>query len=97
MDSQTKYLIDQYHLSDDVKWDQVDSLIPYYKLVEYMDNFLIHLKSDHEVPGKVYAKLLGIGQWIRENKIITTKQHRYVTLAIIGYWHEIEDEYRYYL
>lgn len=97
MKTETKYLIDQYHLSDNITWHQINTLIPKNQLVYHIDEFLSNLKGNHELPGKIHFKLQDIGHWIRQHEIVTPKQHRFVTLAIIGYWNELKDEYRHYI
>lgn len=97
MNTDTKYLIESYHLNDEVTWDQIDTLIPKYQLVDHIDYFLTNLKANHQLPGKIYEKLSGIGNWYREKEFVTPKQHRFATLTIIAYWYELENQYRYYI
>lgn len=96
MKSHTKYLLDDYNLSDSINWNQVDNLIPKNQIVEHIDEFLSNLKSDHELPGSVYFKLLGIGDWYRQRGFVTQRQHRYVVLAMVAYWNEVEQNFKQY-
>jgi hypothetical protein len=96
MKSQTKYLLDDYNLSDSITWNQVDNLIPKDQILQHIDEFLLNLKSNHQLPGSVYMKLISIGDWYRQHGFITQRQYRYVTLAIVSYWNEVREDFRQY-
>ena len=85
------YKIETISLRDEWNWNEVNEIFSnYLEVINAIDYFLSHLTTNHQVPGKVYHKLIGIGDNIREHKSFTDKQSRYVTLALAGYWTEVD-------
>jgi hypothetical protein len=96
MKSKTLSQIDQLHHkyrldNSELDWNQIDTVFQNnYELVLGIDYFLNHLLENHQVPGKVWDQLLGICDWLEDHNFLTTKQTRYATLAIIGYWDQVD-------
>ena len=79
---------------DDISLNEVDEVFKgYHEVIEAVDYFIKTLKKEHEVPGLVYNKLLGIAHWAREHNTVTLKQKRYVTAALASYWNERDITY----
>lgn len=84
------YKIEYISLRDEWTWEGVDEVFHDYRdVLRAIDYFLLNLKPNHEVPGKVYEKLSGIGDNIREHNSFTDRQARYTVLALAGYWSEV--------
>jgi hypothetical protein len=91
MTEEQVYKIESMSLRDSIDWNEInDVFFDYKEVISAIDYFLLHLTSNHLVPGKVYHKLIGIGDNIKEHKSFTDKQARYVVLALAGYWSEID-------
>jgi len=65
----------------------IDDLIDYIEITEISEldlsdkqlcligiHLINHLRSDHEIPGKIYYQLLGICDWFKEHHDLTDKQ-----------------------
>ena len=91
MNDEQIYKIETIFLRDDWSWNQLDEVFrTNTQILNAIDYFIRHLKLHHEVPGKVYHKLIGIGDNIREHNSFTQKQSRYVALALAGYWDQLD-------
>jgi hypothetical protein len=91
MTEEQLYKLETISLNDSVDWNEINDVFHDYKeVVTAIDYFLLHLRSNHDVPGKAYHKLIGIGDNIKEHRSFTDKQARYVVLALAGYWSEVD-------
>jgi hypothetical protein len=96
MKSNIIFKIDQLHHkyrldNTELDWNDIDNLFLNDRdLIQSIDYFLTILLENHEVPGKVWDKLLGIGTWYKDNQFLTIKQKRYAAIAIVGYWDQID-------
>jgi hypothetical protein len=53
-----------------------------------ISSYLInHLRGDHTMPGNVYYQFMGILDWYKEHKFITSKQHYWL---IANLWQYID-------
>jgi hypothetical protein len=85
--------IDQLYWNNSViDWNEIDDVFnnPFDVIIS-VDYFLTNLRPNHELPGDVYYKLLGIANWAREENFLTKKQLRYAAIGIAGYWNELDD------
>ena len=79
--------------SDENIWREIDDVFHNYQdVIDTIDYFILNLKSDHQVPYKIYLKLCDMGQTIREHKSYTTKMRRYITVALASYWYDLSEE-----
>ncbi len=75
----------------EVNWDILSDLdFTPKELQQAIDQFLISLISNHQLPGSDYYKLQGIGHWIRQNNDATPKQERYAILTMSAYWDQLD-------
>jgi hypothetical protein len=79
--------------SDENIWKDIDDVFHNYQdVIDTIDYFILNLKSDHEVPYKIYLKLCDMGQTIKDHKSYTTKMRRYITVALASYWYDLNEE-----
>lgn len=80
-----------YNLTDPIDWDNIDNINPNKEeLRSTIDYFLSHLIDNHDLPGDVYRKLMGIGYWIKTESFLTRKQKRYSILSMAAYWDQLD-------
>jgi hypothetical protein len=85
-----------YDLATDIMtekdiWTRIDSIpCSNRDLIKVIDWFLTNLSRQHMVPGADYAKLSGIGHWIRQHDYMTLPQRRYSLLCMATYWAELD-------
>lgn len=78
-------------MSEQDIWTRID-LIPCSNrdLIKVIDWFLTNLSRQHRMPSVDYAKLAGIGHWIRQHDHMTDPQRRYSLLCMASYWQELD-------
>lgn len=75
------------YITEDELWKLVDQVFQNdQEVLISIDYFLAHLTDNHDIPGNVWYKLTGIGDWIRQGIITTQKQERFVVMSLIAYW-----------
>jgi hypothetical protein len=81
-----------YENESDIYWkiNQIKSQLNHGDIYRLVDYFLLHLRYNHDLPGKVYVTLSGIGKWERDKKPLTDKQIFYVLASIASYWDELD-------
>lgn len=51
-----------------------------YELIKVSEYLINNIRSDHDMPGKIWDQFLGIMDWYTDNQFITSKQ-RYWLMA----------------
>ena len=60
------------------------------QVIRAIDYFIGHLREDHQVPGKVWYTLNGIGDWAKQHGFVSDKQFSYVYYQIQQYHDELD-------
>jgi hypothetical protein len=84
-----------YYMIDhgEVNWNLIDDLddtISPKDVKKLIDYFILKLPRNHNVPGKVYETLCGIGDYSSQHNSISSKQFKYVFANIAAYWNEMD-------
>jgi hypothetical protein len=76
--------------SENEFWKQVDDILTNPKdLIDSVDWFISNLGPNHDLLGRDWNKLVGIGEWAREYHSFTRTQARFVTITISANINEI--------
>lgn len=72
------------------KLDQIQIDITPKELIRAIDYFLTHLGDHHNLSGKQFETLTGIGHWARENHHLTEKQIMYSMLTMAEHFDQLD-------
>ena len=86
-----------YHLKEtnEINWEYVTELhmecdVSPRDMRKLIDYFLVNLSHNHQVPGKVYETLSGIGDYVRIHNDITSRQMNYVFANIATHLDQLD-------
>ena len=85
------YLANSRNLTETRVWALIDDLFDKPRdLIETVNYFIDNLKSNHNMIGKDWEKLVSITQWVDENNVTTPKQIRAVGIILALNWSDLK-------
>jgi hypothetical protein len=82
-----RYLNEEQEIWD--KIDQIEMNLNPKDLMKAIDYFISHLSPEHNLSGKTYETLCGIGNWDRENNHLTHKQIIFAVMSMADNWNQL--------
>jgi len=73
-------------------WDKIDHIemnLNPKDLMKAIDYFVLHLSPEHNLSGKTYQTLCGIGNWSKENNHLTHKQIVFALMSMADHWDQL--------